>query len=76
MLADVGEARSRHQALFSWNIRPELYMKRLVSTRRRLVIEVLAVAIAFILVFCAHALWIRRKQIIDIWNNIFLYYQD
>ena len=51
-------------------------MKRLVSTRRRLVIEVLAVAIAFILVFCAHALWIRRKQIIDIWNNIFLYYQD
>ncbi len=51
-------------------------MKRLVSTRRRLVIEALAIAIAFILGFFVHAVWIRRKEIIDIWNNIFLYYQD
>jgi hypothetical protein len=51
-------------------------MKRLVSVRRRLVSEIIAVAIAFILGFCAHALWIRRKQIIEIWNNLFLYYQD
>ena len=51
-------------------------MKRLVRTRCRFLIEVIAVAIAFILGFCAHALWIRRREIIDIWNNIFSYYQD
>jgi uncharacterized membrane protein (UPF0182 family) len=51
-------------------------MKRLVHTRRRLVIEVIAVAIAFIMGFCAQAHWIRRKEIIDILNNFFLYYQD
>jgi hypothetical protein len=51
-------------------------MKRLVRTRRRFLVEVIAFAITFILGFCAHALWIRRREIIDIWNNIFLYYQD
>ncbi len=51
-------------------------MKRLVRTRRRFVIEVIAIAVAFILGFCAHALWIKRREIIDIWNNLFSYYQD
>jgi len=51
-------------------------MKRLVRKRRRLVGEVIAVAIAFIMGFCAHALWIRRREIIDILNILFLYYQD
>jgi len=51
-------------------------MKRLTIVRRRLVIEVIAVAIAFILGFCTHSLWNKRRQIIDYWNNLFLYYQD
>jgi len=51
-------------------------MKRLMRTRRRFAIEVIAVAIAFILGSCAHSLWIRRTQIIEVCNNLSLYYQD
>ena len=51
-------------------------MKCLVSVRRRLVIGIIVVAVAFILGLSADAFWIRRRQIIEIWNNLFLYYQD
>jgi len=44
-------------------------MKCLVSMRRRLFIEVIAVVMAVILGFCAHAVWLRRKEIIQVWNN-------
>lgn len=51
-------------------------MKRLAGTQHRFVVKVVALAIAFLLGFCAHALWIRRGEIIAVLNNLFLYYQD
>ena len=51
-------------------------MKRPASMRRPFVVKVIIAVLAFILGFFAHAVWIMRHQIIDVWNNIFLYYQD
>jgi hypothetical protein len=51
-------------------------MKGPASMKRSLLVKVIIAALAFILGFSAHMVWIRRQQIIDVWNNIFLYYQD
>jgi tryptophan-rich sensory protein len=51
-------------------------MKGPASMRRSLLVKVIIAVIAFILGFSAHMVWIRRQQIVDVWNNIFLYYQD
>ena len=51
-------------------------MKRPVSMRRSPVIKTIIAVFVFILGFFAHMVWIQRKEIIDIWNDIFLYYQD
>jgi len=44
--------------------------------RRPLVIKIVIAVLAFILGFCAHIAWMKRQQIIDLWNNLFSYYQD
>jgi len=44
--------------------------------RRIVVIKIVIGVVAFILGFLAHMAWLRRQQIIDVWNNLFLYYQD
>ncbi|HEX6731410.1 MAG TPA: hypothetical protein VF074_15405 [Pyrinomonadaceae bacterium] len=44
--------------------------------RRPIVTKIIIAIIAFICGFFAHAVWIRRQQIIEVWNNLFLYYQD
>lgn len=51
-------------------------MKRLTSSRDFLIIKVGAVATTFILGLCAHTLWITRTQLIELWNDLLLYYQD
>jgi len=44
--------------------------------RRSLVIKIVIAVLAFILGFCGHIVWMKRQQIIDLWNNLFSYYQD
>ena len=51
-------------------------MKRLVSMRRSFVVKIIIAILAFVLGFFAHIVWVRRQQLIDVWNNLFLYYQD
>jgi hypothetical protein len=48
----------------------------LVSMRRSLVIKIVIAVLAFILGFCGHIVWMKRQQIVDLWNNLFSYYQD
>jgi len=43
---------------------------------RRFIVRFTPLLLAFILGFLAHMVWIRRREIIDGWNNLFLYYQD
>ena len=51
-------------------------MRRLPARDSHLAVNAISLAIAFIFGFCAHSLWIRRSQIINYWNDVFLYYQD
>lgn len=51
-------------------------MKPLAITRSRPVVKAIALMIAFMLGFCAHALWVRRQEVVGVLNNLFLYYQD
>ena len=44
--------------------------------RSRLVIKIIVAMLAFIFGFFAHAGWTKRHQIIDVLNNLNLYYQD
>jgi len=43
---------------------------------KRFIIRFFPPILAFILGFFAHIIWISRREIIDVWNNLFLYYQD
>jgi len=43
---------------------------------KRFILKFILLLLAFILGFFAHMVWIRRREIIDLWNNLFLYYQD
>jgi len=51
-------------------------MLRVYGTMRRFVLRFGPILLAFILGFLAHIIWIRRREIIDVWNNLFLYYED
>ncbi len=44
--------------------------------RRFFVSKVIIAVLAFLLGFFAHMALVKRQQIIDIWNNLLLYYQD
>jgi hypothetical protein len=44
--------------------------------RRTFATKIIIAVLAFILGFFTHSFWIRRQQIIDVLNNLHLYYQD
>jgi len=50
--------------------------KGAVSMRRPVIIKIVIAVLAFIAGFCGHIVWTKREQIIDVWNNLFSYYQD
>jgi hypothetical protein len=43
---------------------------------KRLILKFVPLLLAFICGVLAKTLWDRRAQILDIWSNLFLYYQD
>jgi len=47
-------------------------LKDVPKLRRPFVVKVIIAVLSFILGFIAHALWIIRHQIVDVWNNIIL----
>ena len=51
-------------------------MKRPARIERSFFGKVIIAVLAFVLGFFAHIAWVKRQQIIDIWNNLHLYYQD
>jgi len=50
--------------------------KGAVSMRRPVIIKIVIAVLALIAGFCGHIVWMKRKQTIDVWNNLFSYYQD
>jgi hypothetical protein len=51
-------------------------MKRPARIGRSFVGKVIIALLAFVLGFFVHMAWVERQQIIGIWNNLPLYYQD
>lgn len=43
---------------------------------RRSLSKTIIATLALILGFLALMVWVKRQWIIDVWNNVFLYYQD
>jgi tryptophan-rich sensory protein len=51
-------------------------MKRPALIGHSLASKAIITVLALVLGFFAHIAWVKRQQIIEIWNNLFLYYQD